>query len=132
DSEGNHGGKIVIFELKDSQLIRRIRYDGIHSTSESDILDRLKERKVGPTVESQLDPTKIKKAEVVLKELLGEHGRQFAKVTPEYERIASSNAVILVFRIEEGPKVKVGKIKFKGNHAFSDRKLIRAMRHDRP
>src|SRR5204863_523696 len=60
------------------------------------------------------------------------HGRRFAKVTPQYERIASSNAVILVFKIEEGPKVKVGKIKFKGNHAFSDRKLIRAMRHDRP
>src|SRR5690349_23985264 len=76
--------------------------------------------------------SKIKKAGVVLKELLGEHGRQFAKVTPQYERIASSNAVILVFKIEEGPKVKVGKIKFKGNHAFSDRKLIRAMRHDRP
>src|SRR5207244_2511224 len=76
--------------------------------------------------------TKIKKAEVVLKELLGEHGRQFAKVTPEYERIASSNAVILVFKIDEGPKVKVGKIKFTGNHHFSDRKLIRAMRHDRP
>jgi outer membrane protein insertion porin family len=53
-------------------------------------------------------------------------------VTPQYERIASSNAVILVFKIEEGPKVKVGQIKFKGNHAFSDRKLIRAMRHDRP
>ena len=83
-------------------------------------------------MESQFDPTKIKKAEVVLKELLGEHGRQFAKVTPQYERIASSNAVILVFKIEEGPKVKVGKIKFTGNHAFSDRKLIRAMKHDRP
>jgi len=26
-----------------------------------------------------------------------------------YERIASSNAVILVFKIEEGPKVKVAK-----------------------
>ena len=65
-------------------------------------------------------------------ELLGEHGRQFAKVTPQYERIASSNAVILIFKIEEGPKVKVGKIMFTGNHAFSDRKLIRAMRHDRP
>jgi len=83
-------------------------------------------------VESQFDPTRIKKAEVVLQELLGEHGRQFAKVTPQYERIAASNAVILVFKIEEGPKVKVGRIKFTGNHAFSDRKLIRAMRHDRP
>jgi len=83
-------------------------------------------------VESQFDPTRIKKAEVVLKELLGEHGRQFATVTPQYERIASSNAVILVFKINEGPKVKVGKILFTGNHAFSNRKLIRSMHNDRP
>ena len=132
DSPKRSNAKIIVFEVKERPQIRRIRYDGIHSVSESDILDRFKERKVGLSVESQFDPTKIKKAEVVLKELLGEHGRQFAKVTPQYERIASSNAVILVFKIEEGPKVKVGKIKFKGNHAFSDRKLIRAMRHDRP
>jgi outer membrane protein insertion porin family len=132
DSPDRPDGKIIVFEVKERPVIRRIRYDGIHSISESDILDRFKERKVGLSVESQFDPTKIKKAEVVLKELLGEHGRQFAKVTPEYERIASSNAVILVFKIEEGAKVKVGQIKFTGNHAFSDRKLIRAMRHDRP
>ena len=132
DAPNRPDGKIIIFEVKERPVIRRIRYDGIHSISESDILDRFKERKVGLTVESSFDPTRIKKAEVVLKELLGEHGRQFAKVTPQYERIASSNAVILIFKIDEGPKVKVGKIKFTGNHAFSDRKLIRAMRHDRP
>src|SRR5258707_4922559 len=132
DSPDGPNHKNVIFEVKERPVIRRIRYDGIHSVSESDILDRFKERKVGLTVESQFDPTRIKKAEVVLKELLGEHGRQFAKVTPQYERIAASNAVILVFKVEEGPKVKVGRIKFTGNHAFSDRKLIRAMRHDRP
>jgi outer membrane protein insertion porin family len=132
DSADHANSKIIIFEVKERPVIRRIRYEGIHSVSESDILDRFKERKVGLTVESQFDPTKIKKAEVVLGDLLGEHGRQFAKVTPQYERIASSNAVILIFKIDEGPKVKVGKIKFTGNHAFSDRKLIRAMRNDRP
>jgi outer membrane protein insertion porin family len=132
DSPDGPNHKNVIFEVRERPVIRRIRYDGIHSVSESDILDRFKERKVGLTVESQFDPTRIKKAEVVLRELLGEHGRQFAKVTPQYERIAASNAVILVFKVEEGPKVKVGRIKFTGNHAFSDRKLIRAMRHDRP
>jgi outer membrane protein insertion porin family len=132
DSSDRPDGKIIIFNVKERPQIRRIRYDGIHSISESDILDRFKERKVGLSVESPFDPTKIKKAEVVLKELLGEHGRQFATVTPQYERIASSNAVILVFKIDEGPKVKVGTIKFTGNHAFSDRKLIRAMKHDRP
>ena len=132
DSPDGPNHKNIIFDVKERPVIRRIRYDGIHSVSESDILDRFKERKVGLTVESSFDPTRIKKAEVVLKDLLGEHGRQFAKVTPQYERIASSNAVILVFKIEEGPKVKVGRIKFTGNHAFSDRKLVRAMRHDRP
>jgi outer membrane protein insertion porin family len=132
DSPTGSRSKIVIFEVRERPMIRRVRYEGIHSVSESDILDRFKEKKVGLTVESSFDPTRIKKAEVVLKDLLGEHGRQFAKVTPQYERIASSNAVILVFKIEEGPKVKVGRIKFTGNHAFSDRRLIRAMRHDRP
>ena len=132
DSAKGPNFKIILFDVKERPQIRRIRYEGIHSISESDILDRFKQRKVGLSVESQFDPTRIKKAEVVLKELLGEHGKQFAKVTPQYERIASSNAVILVFKIEEGPKVKVGHIKFTGNHAFSDRKLIRAMRHDRP
>jgi len=132
DSPDGPNHKNIIFDVKERPVIRRIRYDGMHSISESDILDRFKERKVGLTVESQFDPTRIKKAEVVLQELLGEHGRQFAKVTPQYERIASSNAVILVFKIEEGPKVKVGHIKFTGNHAFSERKLIRAMKHDRP
>jgi outer membrane protein insertion porin family len=132
ESPTKPNGKVIVFEVTERPVIRRIRYDGIHSISESDILDRFKDKKVGLTVESQFDPTRIKKAEVVLKDLLGEHGRQFAKVTPQYERIASSNAVILVFKIEEGPKVKVGQIQFTGNHAFSRRKLIRAMRNDRP
>ncbi|MGA7625538.1 MAG: outer membrane protein assembly factor BamA, partial [Candidatus Acidiferrales bacterium] len=113
-------------------IVRRIEYKGNKSVSESDILDRFKERKVGLSIESQFDPTKIKRAEVVIKALLAEHGRQFATVKPTYERIAATNAVKLVFNIDEGPKVKVGEIKFVGAKAFSDRKLIRSMRNDRP
>ena len=128
----NPYGKIVVFYVQERPIIRRIEYKGNKSVSESDILDRFKDRKVGLSVESQFDPTKIKRAEVVLKELLAEHGRQFATVTPTYERIASTNAVKLVFTINEGPKVKVGVIKIEGNKAFSQRKIIRAMRHDRP
>ncbi len=132
NSPDRPNSKIIIFRVQERPVIRRIRYDNIHSVTESDILERFKERKVGLSVESQFDPTRIKKAEVVLRDLLAEHGRQFAKVTPTYERVPASNAVILVFKVEEGPKVKVGKIIFAGNHAFSDRKLIRAMRHSRP
>lgn len=125
-------GKIIIFHVQERPIIRRIEYKGNKSITESDILDAFKQKKVGLSVESQFDPTKVKRAEVVIKQLLAEHGRQFATVRPTYERIAATNAVKLVFNIDEGPKVKVGTITFVGNKAFSNRRLIRAMRHDRP
>jgi outer membrane protein insertion porin family len=132
DSTNQPDAKIVVFYLKERPIIRRIEYKGNKSISESDILDAFKDKKVGLSVEGQFDPTKIKHAEVVIKELLAEHGRQFATVKPTYERIAATNAVKLVFNIDEGPKVKVGQIKFTGNKVFSNAKLLRAMRHDRP
>jgi outer membrane protein insertion porin family len=132
DSPTNANGKIVTFHVKERPTIRRIEYKGNHSVSESDILDAFKDRKVGLTQDSQFDPTKVKKAEVVIRELLGAHGRQFATVTATYQAVPATNSVILTFNIVEGAKVKVGKITIIGNHAFSSRHIIRAMRHSRP
>jgi len=132
DDPGNPSGKIVVFHVTERPIIRRIEYKGNKSITESDILDAFKDKKVGLSVESQFDPTKIKRAEVVIKSLLAAHGHQFATVKPTYERIAASNAVKLVFNINEGPKVKVGNITVVGNHAFSARRIIRTMRNDRP
>ncbi len=53
--------KIVTFHLQERPTIRRINYKGNKSVSESDILDRFKDRKVGLSVESQFDPPKSKK-----------------------------------------------------------------------
>jgi|HubBroStandDraft_1064217.scaffolds.fasta_scaffold00674_17 outer membrane protein insertion porin family len=132
DSPDKPDEKIIVFYLTERPVIRRIEYKGNKSITESDILDAFKDKKVGLSVESQFDPTKIKRAEVVIKSLLAAHGRQFATVKPTYEKIAATNAVKLVFNIDEGPKVKVGKIVIQGNKAFSDRRIIRTMRNDRP
>lgn len=125
-------GKIVIFVVKERPIIRRIEYKGIKSITESDILDAYKQKNVGLTVDSQFDPTKITRAEVVIKELLAAHGRQFATVKTTYEQIPAADAVKVVFNVNEGPKVKVGAIRFTGNKAFSDDTLIRTMKNDRP
>ena len=132
DSPDHPNGKIVIFDVTERPIIRRIEYKGLKSITESDVLDAFKDRKVGLSVESQFDPTKIKKAQVVIQELLAAHGHQFATVKPTYERIAASNAVKLTFNVDEGPKVKIGLITFAGNHAFSSERLLRTMKHDRP
>src|SRR5271170_1980031 len=124
-------GWIVHIYVKERPTIREINYVGLNAVSTSDVLDRFKERKVPLSVESQYDPTKVKKAEVVLKELLSEHGRQFATIRSEIRQIPP-NAVAVTFVVKEGPKVKVGRIRFKGNKHIPDRTLRAAMKNLKP
>jgi outer membrane protein insertion porin family len=129
--EDGEEGKIIYFIVEERPLIRRIAYDGIKSVQESEILEAFRERRVGLTVEMQYDPTRVRQGEVVLKQLLSSRGRHFAKVYHEATRIPP-NAVVLTFVAEEGPKVKVGNVRFEGNRRFSDRRLVRAMKGTRP
>jgi len=131
EREKNEKGWILHIYLKERPTIREINYTGLNAVSTSDVLDRFKERKVGLSVESQYDPTKIKKAEVVLKELLSEHGRQFATIRTE-KRDIPPNAVGVTFVVKEGPKVKVGRIRFRGNRHVPDRTLRAAMKNLKP
>ncbi|HWF07038.1 MAG TPA: outer membrane protein assembly factor BamA [Bryobacteraceae bacterium] len=129
--KGDRGGVIVRFVVTERPVIRDIKYEGAKSVTTSDILDRFKERKVGLTVESQYDPNVVNHAAVVLKDLVAEHGHQFATVTPELHRIPPSSLEV-VFNVVEGPKIKVGKITILGNEAFSQRDVIRAMKNLHP
>jgi outer membrane protein insertion porin family len=124
-------GWIIRYLLTERRVVRSIKYEGAKSVTQSEILDRFKERKVGLTVESQYDPAKVQRAANVLKEYLAERGRQFATVTPDVRQIPPSSLEV-VFKVEEGPKVKVGDIDIKGNSVFSDRVVIRAMKNLRP
>jgi outer membrane protein insertion porin family len=124
-------GWILHIYVKERPTIREINYVGLSSVSKSDVLDRFKEAKVGLSVESQYDPTKVKKAEVTIRQLLAEHGRQFSTVRTEIRPIPP-NAVSLTFAIKEGPKVKVGKIIFEGNKHVKSRILRSAMKNLKP
>jgi outer membrane protein insertion porin family len=121
----------LIVQVKEKPTIREINYVGASSVSQSDILDRFKQEKVGLVVESQYDPTRIKKAEVSIKNLLAEHGRQFATIRTEV-RLIPPASVGITFVVKEGPKVKVGKIRFDGNTHVKSRVLRAAMKNLRP
>ena len=131
EREQSAKGWILHIYLKERPTIREINYTGLNAVSTSDVLDRFKERKVGLAVENQYDPTKIKRAEVTLKQLLAEHGRQFATIRTEVRPIPPA-AVGITFVVKEGPKVKVGKIRFRGNKHINDRTLRAAMKNLKP
>ncbi len=119
-------GWIVRFVLVERPVVRNIKYDGLKSIQQSEVLDRFKEKKVGLTTESQYDPNKVQHARNVLLEYLAERGRQFATVEPELHQVPPSSLEI-IFKVDEGPKVKVHDITFEGNNTFSHREILRAM-----
>jgi outer membrane protein insertion porin family len=131
EREDSEKGIILNIFVREKPTIREINYKGNNSISNSDILDRFKKEKVGLSVESQYDPTRIKRAETVLKDLLSEHGHQFATIKTEVKTIPPAS-VQVNFNIKEGPTVKVGEIKFTGNEHISSLQLRRSMKNLKP
>jgi outer membrane protein insertion porin family len=122
--------QLVIY-VHEKPTIREIYYKGLNAVTQSDVLERFKKAKVPLSVESQFDMTKVTRAVAVLKDLLAEHGHQFATIVPQIKTIPPA-AVSITFNIKEGPTVKVGKIAFQGNNNLSDRTLRSAMKNLRP
>ena len=131
EREATAKGWILHVYVKERPRVKDISYLGINAISKSDILDRFKQDKVGLSPESQYDPTKVKHAEVVIKQLLAEHGHQFATIRTEIRPIPPAS-VGVTFVVREGPKVKVGRIRFEGNRHVSSRELRHAMHFLRP
>ncbi|MGO8789145.1 MAG: outer membrane protein assembly factor BamA [Terriglobia bacterium] len=130
-ADAPNGNKIITFYVREKKLVRSIDYKGLSTVEQSDVLDAYKKEKVGLSIQSQYDPVVIKRAEVVLQELLAAHGKMFATVRHRTRNIPP-NSVALTFIVVEGPKVKLGAIRFSGNTIFSDNQLVRSMKYSRP
>ena len=120
--DGPRGGKIITFEVEERPLLLDIKYEGLKSVQQSTLLEEFRKRSVGLSKESQYDPVKVRRAAVVIKELLANEGRPEAKVDPIKEDI-SQTAVAVTFKIEEGPRFRVADIDFEGNTVYSDSDL---------
>jgi outer membrane protein insertion porin family len=129
-TDSEKGEKIVTFYVREKKLVRSIDYKGLSTLQTSDVLDEFKKEKVGLSIQSQYDPVVIKRAEVVLQEMLSAHGKMFATVRHRTRNIPP-NSVALTFIVVEGPKVKVGSVRFTGNHVFSSGELARSMKYSR-
>jgi outer membrane protein insertion porin family len=129
-AEGAGCVQLIIY-VREKPTIGEINYKGLNAVTVSDVLERDKKAKVGVTVESQYDPGRIKRKETVLKELLAEHGHQFATIRTEVKTIPPAR-VSVTFVVKEGPTVKVGKIGFQGNERINSRTLRAAMKNSKP
>ena len=113
------GGKLVRFKVTERKRIQIVDYRGSKDLSTSTIEDELKKRDAQIKIDTFYDPTKARKVEAIIKEMLAAKGKPFATVKHEAKNIGGSGQQ-LSFVIDEGAKAKVDEIVFDGNTVFSD------------
>ena len=125
EREATPKGWIAAYLCEEKPTMREIDYVGINAVSKSDVLDRFKEAKVATFSREPIRSDESQKGRSrQSRDLLAEHGRQFATIRTEVRPIPPA-AVGMTFVIKEGPKVKVGKIIFQGNKNVKSRVLRR-------
>jgi outer membrane protein insertion porin family len=120
-------GVIVTFWIQERPYIRQIEYHGLKSVTQSEIVDKLRDKKVSLNQQTPYDEHRVRQAATLIKALLAEKGRTDAKVVVSTET-TPTNDIIVTFNIDEGPKIRIQKIEFEGNTVFSQGQLRGAMK----
>ncbi|MEW6456115.1 MAG: outer membrane protein assembly factor BamA [Acidobacteriota bacterium] len=126
EEEDGSNGKIVKIYLEENPVIKSVEYKTGKNVKEQDIKDKLKEKNIYILPYSYYDPYKILKVKTVISDLLQSKGLQQGKVEVKTKR--DKDEVSVTFEVNEGPKIKVGKIVFEGNKRVGDGTLRRAMK----
>jgi outer membrane protein insertion porin family len=121
----------VVLEVVEAPLIQQIEFAGLSAVREADIADHLREANAVLVPGSALDENRLGRVLRAVRVFLQLNGFPLGTVTLE-RRESPGNTVTLVFNVNEGPRVRVGIIEFKGNQLLRDQELRDALQLTRP
>jgi outer membrane protein insertion porin family len=130
EREDGAKGKIIRIVVEENPVIKTVAYKTGKKVKEDDIVSKLKEKDEYILPYSYYSPAKVQKIKRTIGDLLAEKGLQAAKIDAEVAR-KGKNEVDLTFRIDEGPKVRVGEIVFEGRSKIPESALREAMKDNK-
>jgi len=130
--EGNGtSGKVVKIFVEENPVIKTISYKTGKKVKEDDIVNKLKEKDEYILPYSYYSSAKVQKVKDTIVDLLLEKGLQAAKVDVQTDR-KGQNEVEVLFKIDEGPKLRVGEVLFVGLPKVPQSDLQLALESNRP
>lgn len=119
--EDFEGGVKVVFVVTERPFVRDVDFAGNKKQSTSTLQEKI-DLKLG----SVYNPVDVQRAREKLKDFYEEEGYFEAQITPEVEKFTDGD-VRIAFNINEGRRISIDRIVFRGNKGLTDRQLKRAM-----
>jgi outer membrane protein insertion porin family len=112
ESENGKTGKIITITIKENLMISSITYKTGKKIKEKDITEKLQENNIVLTTFSHYNPSKIKKIEKIIKDILLEKGYNEGKVNIITKK--EKENILLTINVIQGPKTRIGSVIFPG------------------
>ena len=119
--EDFEGGVKVTYVVTERPFVRDVEFVGNSKLGTSDLQDKI-ELKLG----SVYNPVEVQRARQKLKEVYEDEGYFEVEISPEVEKFDDGD-VKVVFTINEGRRITIDKIVFRGNKGLTDREIKAAM-----
>lgn len=123
-------GKVIKIIVEENPVVREIIYETGKKVKEDDIVNKLKEKDEYILPYSYYSQHKIQRIVETIRELLAEKGLAAAEVKSEINK-KGKNELEVVFKIDEGPKIKVGEIIFEGTSGLPKSVLEAAFKENK-
>jgi outer membrane protein insertion porin family len=124
-------GRIITITVEETPLIKTITYKTGRKVKEDDITNKLKEKDEYLLAYSNYNPNKLQRIRKTIEDLLAEKGLGAAKVDVVTNK-TGKNEIDVTFKIDEGPKVRIGAVEFTGKAKLSPSLLRGALKENKP
>ncbi len=119
-------GVAIVVHVEDRLLLLSIDYQGMKKLKRNDMTELIDRERLDLYEGLYLSKGELARFEAAIEALYAEKGFRFADAAISLESVSEYEQRVVVI-IDEGSKVKIGKVTFDGNEAFSMGKLRGAM-----
>ena len=128
ESEELSPGKVkVVVTVKERPKVSEWDFQGNKKLSDGTLREKLDEAGITLRRNTPLRTSEVQRYKQAVRDVYATEGYASATVDPVIEEVGAVTRKV-VFKIDEGAKIKIGAIRFDGNEVYGDRSLRRSMK----
>lgn len=120
------GVKLTI-TLQERPILKSIDYEGLKRLSKTDVQDKISTQRIKVREGEPMSLGELQRVKTLIEDLYREKGYRFAQASYKVQDLAGNDKKV-VFKVDEGDRVRIAKITFAGNHVIGGFRLRWAMK----
>jgi outer membrane protein insertion porin family len=121
-----NGVKLTV-TVSERPILKSIDYEGLKRLSKTDIQDKIATQRIHVREGEPLSLGELQRVKTLIEDLYREKGYRFAQASYKVQDLAGNEKQV-IFKVDEGDRVRIAKIAFTGNHVLGKLRLHFAMK----